>query len=372
MTSSSAVRRLDISPSPRLAATVVSHTQPATETEAATYYPHFDWLRIALAGAVVLSHADILPGHSGNFAVQIFFALSGWLIGGILLRTPREGMARFYYLRATRIWIPYTVAFGILLLVSVLREPITQKYLEFVFYKATFVYNLFGTPQLLAARELMPLDGTGNHFWSICAEEQFYLFAPLLLVFVPRIGHRLWPWVLLMAIPQYGAISAGVLAAVAYRRYGAFHESPRARALLLAVAVVTTTSILTGITPYEHTVAPLAIAIVLLLARRGPKQRVAAFLGGVSYPLYLNHWVGLFVAQGVTKKLGVPELWGKLLFGLPLAFALSTVLYLAIDRAILARRNSWYSEALGVRLAVAAYGLTVVGLIGGALMYARA
>jgi len=36
----------------------------------------------------------------------------------------------------------------------------------------------------------MPLKGTGNHFWSINAEEQFHLFAPLLLTIFARFGGR--------------------------------------------------------------------------------------------------------------------------------------------------------------------------------------
>jgi peptidoglycan/LPS O-acetylase OafA/YrhL len=43
---------------------------------------------------------------AANLAVQIFFALSGWLIGGILLRTDVQDLPRFYFNRATRIWIP--------------------------------------------------------------------------------------------------------------------------------------------------------------------------------------------------------------------------------------------------------------------------
>lgn len=51
------------------------------------YYPWFDWLRLVLALLVVSSHEGILNGfrEAGNFGVQVFFALSGWLIGGFLL-----------------------------------------------------------------------------------------------------------------------------------------------------------------------------------------------------------------------------------------------------------------------------------------------
>ena len=71
-------------------------------------FPLFDWLRFILASVVALSHEGLFVwDRAGNLAVQIFFALSGWLIGGILLRTERTGLPRFYFNRATRIWIPY-------------------------------------------------------------------------------------------------------------------------------------------------------------------------------------------------------------------------------------------------------------------------
>ena len=50
------------------------------------YYPAFDYLRILLATVVAAQHAGLVGWErAGSFSVQVFFALSGWLIGGILL-----------------------------------------------------------------------------------------------------------------------------------------------------------------------------------------------------------------------------------------------------------------------------------------------
>src|SRR4051794_30350860 len=58
----------------------------AESIESAVYYPWFDWLRLVCASIVVLQHNDAFPWpRAGSFAVVVFFALSGWLIGGILL-----------------------------------------------------------------------------------------------------------------------------------------------------------------------------------------------------------------------------------------------------------------------------------------------
>jgi peptidoglycan/LPS O-acetylase OafA/YrhL len=49
----------------------------------------FDWLRFALASIVAFAHTGIISwGNGGNLAVKVFFGLSGWLIGGILIKTP--------------------------------------------------------------------------------------------------------------------------------------------------------------------------------------------------------------------------------------------------------------------------------------------
>lgn len=71
-------------------------------------YAAFEVLRFLLAFTVLLSHKGVLTWeNAGNLAVQVFFALSGWLVGSILCRTDRSELSRFYFNRATRIWIPY-------------------------------------------------------------------------------------------------------------------------------------------------------------------------------------------------------------------------------------------------------------------------
>lgn len=378
MSSSSTVlwRERDGATEPRSSAPPREHERAGSAArssppEVASYYPQFDWLRIALAAGVMLWHAKLIAWpQAGNFCVQIFFALSGWLIGAILLRTPRAGMTRFYFQRGTRIWIPYALAFALLFAVSMLRDRPSAKYYEFVFYKATFVYNLFGPSQLAAFARDMPLGGTGNHFWSICAEEQFYLCAPLLLVFLPRVGRSLWLWGALLAvslwIDVYASISVGVMAAIAQQRFGDLHLDPRVRFGLGAFVLIVAPLLFTDTLPYAQTVPWLSIAIVLLLAQPGKKGRIAGWLGGVSYPLYLNHWIGLFVGHSLMKRFGVSSPVVDGVVGSLLALLVAGLLYQGIDRQILARRGGWYSERAGKRFALAAYALTVVGLLGAA------
>ena len=153
---------------PTNAPTTADDRRSATGLSPDSYYPWFDWLRFALANVVMLVHFGIVHGwpHAGDFAVQVFFALSRWLIGEILLEQSRGDLPRFFFNRAVRIWAPYYLALLFLIAASLLREPATSKWLEIVFYKATFVYNLFGTRQAAQHVKEMPLAGTGSHFWK--------------------------------------------------------------------------------------------------------------------------------------------------------------------------------------------------------------
>jgi peptidoglycan/LPS O-acetylase OafA/YrhL len=338
---------------------------------AAAYFPWFDWLRIVLALVVALGHDLVLVWeHSGDLAVQVFFALSGWLIGGILLDTDRAGMARFYFNRATRIWIPYALALLFLVGVSLLRDPVTGKWCEFVFYKLTFVYNVFGPPQLANAAA-MPLHGTGNHFWSICAEEQFYLLAPLLLVVAgARFGRSTLLWVALAALALsfdiYGPISLGVLAALLHRRFGDWHLRRPAVVVLAAAALAAVVGLaFPDRVPYRFPAATLAISVVLLLAREGTKSRVGGFLGGVSYPLYLNHWLGIFLAHALMARFGMRDSATAKVAAVVLNLALCSLLYVLVDRQIQRRRAGWFTPRLGWRLAIAGFISVGIGLAGG-------
>jgi peptidoglycan/LPS O-acetylase OafA/YrhL len=105
----------------------------------------FDVLRFLLAFGVLLSHIGVLTwGPSGNLPVQIFFALSGWLIGSILYNTAPAELSRFYFDRATRIWIPYFSTVTILYLVSAVHEHVlSTRWHEFLIDDLTFTHNWF-------------------------------------------------------------------------------------------------------------------------------------------------------------------------------------------------------------------------------------
>jgi len=341
----------------------------APETKRMADFPLFDWLRIAMAGTVAAGHAHLVPWESAaNLAVQIFFALSGWLIGTILLEMSRDKLPLFYFNRTTRVWIPYFLALTLLYAVSLAREPVGGRWFEFLFYDATFTHNLFTLlPSAQAALQAMPLKGSGNHFWSIAVEEQFYLVAPLVLLFVPG-GRRPATWVvlglaLIVVRQEFSAIALGVAAAAMQARRPGFHAGGWPRIAIAAMLVLSALGLFSAAW-YPWVSSLFAISLVLLLARPGRRGPIGQFLGGVSYPFYLNHWVALATVSGLAKHLGGPvQAWA--LAGLLLALGIASVAYWLVDRQIMMRRRNWYTPALGRRLAALSYLLVGTGLIVG-------
>lgn len=338
------------------------------------YYPYFDWLRFALALVVLLSHSGAIAWeHAGNLAVHVFFVLSGWLIGGILLNTKPRQMPRFFFNRALRIWVPYYIAAALLIGVSIYRDGIGWDWAQIVTMKALMVYNLFSGVEVTAGFPSAPLDGTGHHFWSVNAEEQFYLAAPLLLVFVPKWGRQPAVWALIAALfvaigTDYPGLSVGVLAAILLKDRQ-WHVTPRATVawLLLAAACV---PLLRDAGSYARAAPFFGLALVMLLARRGHAAPVATALGGASYPLYLNHWIGIFAGNWLASRLAIgPWLHHATIVAAALGFAL--VHYMTVDRTIRAHRSRWYTREAGWAVSAFAYCIFAAGLVFGFMTVGR-
>lgn len=338
---------------------------PSRAADLPVYFPAFDALRLILASTVVIGHSRVpIWPQAGNFSVMVFFALSGWLIGGILMRTDPADLPRFFYNRATRIWIPYAIAVAVFYTASTLRDPITWRWAEFLAYDVTFTHNWWTfRPTLEEARALMPLHGTGNHFWSISVEEQFYLFAPLLILFMP-IGRSTAIWVaasiaLIAGESLFAPVSLGVAAAVAQAHFGDWHRSVAGRIALILVLVVSACFLTSS---YAYARAPVAICIVLLLAVPGPKSAILRVAGGISYPLYLNHWIGLTSVSIAFRHFGWDTAYGSALVGFAVALGIGWLHYTLIDARVLRSRGRYYTPAKGQAFQVAAYCLFAAGM----------
>jgi len=148
--------------------------------------PGLDLLRALAIVVVVIYHAALfgfkLPGRVDRFGwigVDLFFVLSGYLIGGQLLapfaRDRRTNLGRFFARRALRIMPAYFAILAVYFLLPSWREypEMSQPLWKF----------------LLSIQNVALHGGTAfSHAWSLAVEDQFYLCLPFILLFVNR-----WP-----------------------------------------------------------------------------------------------------------------------------------------------------------------------------------
>jgi peptidoglycan/LPS O-acetylase OafA/YrhL len=279
----------------------------------------------------ILSKKDLVYTLSQTvwYGMDLFFLLSGLLIGSILLRTTEgkgaRGIAHFYLRRSFRILPLYYVVLTALAVwftpdprdrVNLLRE-----YLYLTNYSDNHHVVMFWA-------------------WSLCVEEHFYLTIPFLMAFLRFIpGHR-------------GRVVTLVLL---------WLSAPVVRAFILywpttlAPAAMYQKLYLPTHTRYDTLVAGVLLAYVLH-AFDGPLRRALA-RPLFRWSLILTGLTGLFFMAFPPSF--VPDLWwGLLSMGTVSAVALgSLVVYLVAW-------DSWASRALGsaffVPLATLSYGTYLV------------
>ena len=145
-----------------------------------------DGLR-ALAVAIVLLYHWVPDTyqplrHLGRLGVLLFFVLSGYLITGILLRCrdlvqsgvepPGFALRQFYIRRFLRI---FPIYYAILVAGWLLHDQLIR---ETMLWHVSYLSNVY-----LALRG--EWQGSISHLWSLSVEEQFYLFWPALILFLP-------------------------------------------------------------------------------------------------------------------------------------------------------------------------------------------
>ncbi|MDZ7709997.1 MAG: acyltransferase family protein [Roseovarius sp.] len=306
-------------------------------SRAIPYRPEIDGLRAVAVLSVVFYHAGLFSGGplwmGGGFAgVDIFFVISGFLIGGILWRDIRETgrirLARFYLRRVRRLAPAYfamvaaaLVAGWLILLPFEFRE----------FGKSLIAATVY-LSNIHFHREAGYFDGASEekpllHTWSLAVEEQFYIVLPFLMlallrwrasvpvtlgaVAVVSLAACLW---LTQAMPSAAfylfpfrawELLAGVLLAIAGQERGwrfAVHPSLSWAGLGLIAASVTL--IRPEGFPGWQALGPVLGTLFILANGRdaNPVNRTLShpgtvFVGLISYSLYLWHWPVLVLSS---------------------------------------------------------------------------
>jgi peptidoglycan/LPS O-acetylase OafA/YrhL len=292
--------------------------------------PALDGVRGLAAFAVLVNHTAGFKLALGSMGVEVFFVLSGFLIGGILMDTAGTPgwVGRFYLRRTLRIWPLYYATVAIIVATDALvSHPMSApKWLLWV-----FLGNL--VPMYEHATRL-----PATLLWSLAVEEHFYLLLPPIVAWVSRrrlpialgiltgssIALRLYFVQAMSAWFTYhitfcrlDVLSMGVMAAWLHRyRREWLGEKSRLGEIAFLLAGVKLVSI--GYDPWLEgdffnavimtTLESVATAGIILALANGQLSAAArvlssrpfVFLGGISYGLYMLH--GL-VREAVSELL---------------------------------------------------------------------
>lgn len=348
--------------------------------KATRFFGSLDGLRALSIVAVVWFHTvpwerTSLLGQ-GNKGVTLFFAISGFLIVTLLLRQKERrdviDLGNFWGRRMLRIFPVYYLALTLYVVLVALaeRDPAARS----AFFGnlpafATFTSNWF-----------VDLESTRVIFyfaWSLAAEEQFYLLWPLAERFL-RGSRPLWlaagalcltqavaiawpaesraalPLRMLTSVPA--AILLGVMLAhvlhqprtfrwmwaVLGRRGSAFGAAAVALlALMLAPAW--------GATGELVMAAALTLVVAACVVRedndfaRVLRQRWIAWIGTVSYGMYLFHMIAVNIVRRVASAAGVSSPFVDFVGGALLALLLASVCYLTYERFFLNMKERWFA-----------------------------
>lgn len=310
------------------------------------HFGSLDGLRCISIVAVIWSHgpgqASLWPIlRSGRRGVDLFFAISGFLITTLLLRERDANggisLRRFYLRRSLRIFPLYYAVF-LVYLAGILTRPHTKAAIEFLHnvpYFLTYTANWFVSRTAVFA-----------FAWSLSTEEQFYCIwpsvekflgrwaAPLMAATVPVLIAIQFHWIPLTGFPRTVATSIAypicfgvLLAHLLHHPYGyriglrlfGFPGAPVvAFAAACAVLSVRSGALVSGIC--------LTLVVATCVVREdhclGPvlQLRPIQKMGEVSYGMYLFHGL-IYNVTGAIPGLSA--------HGIP-AFLLATTLTVGV------------------------------------------
>ena len=348
--------------------------------------PGLDLLRALAIVFVVFYHGGIfdfrLPSHVDRFGwigVDLFFVLSGYLIGGQLLaplaRAKPIKLGRFFARRALRIMPAYFVVLSIYFGLPWLREyPSISPLWKF----------------LISVQNINLIGGTSfSHAWSLAIEDQFYLLLPFALLLLN--GRARASWFMAATIVVSGLCLRAYLAlhlpgngGVSFRGYQKFIYYPtwtRLDPLVLGVGVAAmrrfrqawwakmtnsavwlwlpafgtivlalylgegeTLTVTAVIFQFPLIAFGMAGLLVCVLSPRLPFSRMkipgAAFLASIAYSVYLSHKLVIHQVAGVCADHEIPLTSGSALLLVQLSiYAGGAALFFVVERPFLQLRR---------------------------------
>lgn len=346
-----------------------------------------DGVRGLMTIFVLLSHyfAEIPNGLPvlglGWFAVNMFFVLSGFLIGRLIIeKKDSENFISVFFMRRICRTIPsYMISVSLIFaMLWIFRsQPWTRFETEFPLWSyLTFTQNIFmGATNSVGAYWAAPT-------WTLALEEQLYLLLPLLFLLTPQ---RYWMRILIavailavvlraliftsgLVSPIWGyailptrgdVLVLGVIAAILFKdqridlsRYDLALRCAPVVLLFVAVCLILADPLERRLfNIFGPFVVCAGFACLLLAMVRGAPEakrfesRFLCFFGHISYCIYLTHLMVLGLMHGLIlnakPELGTLTQWLVTCAALIVTVALAWLMTTFIEAPLTAYGRSW-------------------------------
>lgn len=360
------------------------------------YRPDIDGLRALAVLAVLFYHLHFSGFTGGYVGVDVFFVLSGYLITGTIRDAVEKKTFSYgsFYARRVRRLLPAASATllctAVVAVVALHREHIANTGGALLHATASLsnIYFWMKSGYFDADAELNPL----LHTWSLGVEEQFYLFWPVLVVAAARRSRAvLTITVLAIAVLSFAATEivmredpqaaffltplrawefclGGLCVGVTTRKL------PTAARELLNVAGLS--MIVYPAFSYTHdtlfpgrsALLPCVGTVFVLLAADAPisglllRNKVATFLGQISYSLYLVHWPIIVFFK--HRMLRLPTTNEQLVLA-GVSLGLAVLLWRFVEQryrvsSATEKSGVWSGSAFGLSSALVCLGIAVI------------
>lgn len=301
------------------------------------YKPSLDGVRAGCIMLTLAGHIDGTPWYiNGSLGVDVFFALSGWLITVLLMlehsRSGTVSLQSFYLRRFFRIVPMYAVTIVLYGMAALAAATLLNQAGELDDF-------LTGLPFFLTFNGEYMQHTNGllfGHSWTLGIEEKFYILWPLLLLAALRGRTLAWPVLICagallvylasaweLVIRGYVGLGFGALMAYLAVRHEHIASALGTRlsqytCLLAAIAVYS----LSVLQPHPWIwnimvsliAAPFVAGLWVSKDRSTTRQILEArplpFLGKLTYAMYLTHVLTINVVTLLVAKIGIEMSWG--------------------------------------------------------------
>jgi peptidoglycan/LPS O-acetylase OafA/YrhL len=351
-----------------------------------SYRPDIDGLRAIAVTSVILFHSGLMYFSGGFVGVDVFFAISGYLITAHIYKEINLGnfsFATFYSRRAKRI-IPallLVVIFSLFVSLFILSpREISRFSLSAIsaIFGASNLYYWYFADYFAPSSDHLPMLMT----WSLGVEEQFYAFFPILLLVLVKyckrhtlaavvsitvvsflisiVALKFYPLVAFYMLPARAwELGLGSILAIYEADRGPLVVKNKIVSNLLSaaalLAIASCVEFYSQSTSFPGAAAlPAVLGATVLIALRYSIVNSAisfapiVFVGRVSYSWYLWHWPLLAFAR--VSDVGPLKTTVALVI-VTLAFALAVLTYYLVEQPF--RKSRGQNSRILLRYATA-------------------